>query len=75
MWDFVTGPLADNPRRVGSQLVQPPFDGGFRAKRGSYVVLYDLVDDGEQTVVVRRVEHRSTVYDRPLPPSTRHPIA
>ena len=68
VWEFVTGPLADNPERVGSRLVQPPFAGVFRAKRGPYVVLFDIDGDhGDRTVVVRRVEHRATVLDRPAP--------
>ena len=64
--EFITGPLSRNPRRVGSPLTRPPFDGVYRARRGEYRILYD-VDWPELRVVVRRVAHRRTVYDRVLP--------
>jgi len=60
------GPLSENPRRVGSALLDPPLAGVHRAKRGEYVVLYDI-DDEAMVVRVRRVEHRRTVYVRRLP--------
>ena len=60
------GLLASNPRRVGSVLLDPPLQGGYRAKRGDYVVRYDI-DEQAQIVIVRRVDHRRTVYARPLP--------
>lgn len=65
--------LAGLPRRDGPRS-RPP-RGERLAERGAYVVLYDLVEDeGDQTVVVRRVEHRSTVYHRPLPSPGHHRI-
>ncbi len=60
------GVLASNPQRVGSILLDPPLAGVHRAKRGEYVVLYDI-DDDAMVVRVRRIEHRRTVYGRPLP--------
>lgn len=61
------GLLASDPQRVGSALIDPPFAGVHRAKRGEYVVLHDI-DDDAMVVRVRRIEHRRTVYVRPLPP-------
>ncbi len=58
VWEFVQGPLVVNPRRCGSRLLDPPLEGTGRAKRGQYVVLFDL---SETTVSVLRIEHRRTV--------------
>lgn len=68
VWEFLQGPLLDNPRRVRSELLNPPFRGTWRAKRGEYVVLYHLEDDDteQQVVVVRQVSHRRTADARPL---------
>jgi len=62
--EFIHGWLLENPRRVGSRLLEPPLDGIWRAQRGEYVAFYDVVD---QTVSVLRIERRRTVYDGPLP--------
>ena len=35
--EFLYGPLAENPRRVGAPL-RKPFDGHWRARRGKYCV-------------------------------------
>ncbi len=64
VWEFLHAPLVVNPQRCGSRLRDPPLEGTWRAKRGEYVVLYDV--DGT-TVSVVRIEHRRTVYDNPLP--------
>lgn len=57
---FVTGPLLDDPRRVGKPL-SPPLDPAWSARRGDYRVLY-LVDDRSRTVEVTAVRHRSDAY-------------
>lgn len=54
---FVTGPLVDNPRRMGTPL-EPPLVPTYSARRGDYRVLY-LIDDGTHTVRVTAVRHRS----------------
>lgn len=58
--EFVTGPLADNPRRLSKPLTNELL--GLRtARRGDYRVLFTL--DGEQhTLYVHRIDHRSSVY-------------
>ncbi|RFD26295.1 hypothetical protein MUBE_05005 [Mycobacterium uberis] len=42
-YKFIIGPLLDNPHRVGKQLRTPLHDY-YRARRGSYRVIY-LIDD------------------------------
>lgn len=57
--EFITGPLLENPERVGSPL---SFElAGYRsARRGAYRVVYRIVDD--HLVRVVRIEHRADVY-------------
>lgn len=58
--EFVTGVLADNPRRLSKPLTNELL--GLRtARRGDYRVLFTL-DGGEHTLYVHRIEHRSDVY-------------
>ena len=58
--EFIFGPLADEPHRVGAPL-RAPFEGQWRARRGEYRVRYRIADD-EQTVYVLDVDHRRDVY-------------
>jgi mRNA-degrading endonuclease RelE of RelBE toxin-antitoxin system len=60
--EFVYGPLAANPRRVGKQL-RDDFDGAYSARRGSYRILYDI-EDADRTVRVFRVSSRAHAYRR-----------
>jgi mRNA-degrading endonuclease RelE of RelBE toxin-antitoxin system len=58
--EFVTGVLADNPRRLSKPLTNELL--GLRtARRGDYRVLFTL-DIEEHTLYVHRIEHRSDVY-------------
>jgi mRNA interferase RelE/StbE len=58
--EFLTGPLLDNPHRVGKPLTRDL--GGYRsARRGAYRVVYRL-DETEQIVYVVRIDHRADVY-------------
>lgn len=57
---FITGPLLDNPRRVGKPL-NAPLDPAWSARRGDYRVLY-LIDDAARTVKITAVRHRSDAY-------------
>lgn len=61
--DFVTGPLIENPHRVGRAL-RNELAGVHSARRGTYRVLY-RVDDDAREVIVLRIEHRGDVYRRP----------
>lgn len=58
--EFLTGPLLENPRRVGKPLVREP-TGYHSARRGAYRVVY-RVDDAEGRVLVVRIDHRADVY-------------
>lgn len=65
--EFLTGPLLDEPRRVGKPLVRQ-LAGYWSARRGAYRVVYAIEEaEAEQTgrVLVVRIEHRADVY-RPL---------
>ncbi|MGY4544077.1 mRNA interferase RelE/StbE [Arthrobacter sp. UYNi723] len=58
--EFVTGVLADNPRRLSKPLTSELL--GLRtARRGDYRVLFTL-DVEEHTLYVHRIEHRADVY-------------
>ena len=57
---LITGPLLDDPRRVGHPL-QRELEGIWSARRGTFRVLYRIEEDSKQ-VVVLRVDHRSDVY-------------
>lgn len=59
-YEFIVGPLADNPYRVGSRLLAP-FEGYHRARRGEYRIRY-RIDDRERRVYVVDVQHRRDAY-------------
>ena len=63
VYEFVTGPLLDNPRRVGKPL-SPPLAPAFSARRGAYRVLY-LIDEVDRTVEVTAISHRADAYRSP----------
>jgi len=58
--EFIFGPLANDPHRVGAPL-RTPFEGQWRARRGEYRVRYRIDDRGE-TVYVLDVDHRRDAY-------------
>ena len=58
--DFITGPLLDNPRRVGAPL-RAELEGVWSARRGTYRVLYRIEETNRQ-VIVLRIGHRRDVY-------------
>ena len=62
IWEFLTGPLADNPRRLGNPL-SGNLAGYHSARRGSYRVVYSITDDPRMITVVR-IDHRRSVYHR-----------
>jgi mRNA-degrading endonuclease RelE of RelBE toxin-antitoxin system len=59
-FEFIRGPLAENPRRVGAPL-RAPFAGYFRARRGEYRVRY-RIDEEHHRVYVVDVDHRRDAY-------------
>jgi mRNA-degrading endonuclease RelE of RelBE toxin-antitoxin system len=61
--EFLTGPLLEEPRRVGKPLARQ-LAGYWSARRGAYRVVYAL-DEAAFLILVVRIEHRADVY-RPL---------
>lgn len=59
-YEFIVGPLLDNPYRVGKQL-QPPLADRYSARRGTYRLIY-RIDDQRVTVTVLMIRHRSDAY-------------
>lgn len=57
--EFIYGPLAENPRRVGKPLTNE-LTGTYSARRGSYRILYRL-DDDLIVVEVIKIGHRGDV--------------
>ena len=59
-YEFISGPLLDDPHRVGKPL-DPPMAPAWTARRGTYRILY-LLDDGHRIVEVTAIRHRSDAY-------------
>jgi mRNA interferase RelE/StbE len=59
-WEFLDGPLRENPHRVGHPL-RPPFAGCWSARRGTYRVRY-RIDEERQTVIVLDIVGRADAY-------------
>jgi mRNA interferase RelE/StbE len=59
-WEFIRGPLAENPHRVGKPL-RDQLEGRYSARRGQFRVIYQIFDD---RVVVRviHIGQRRDVY-------------
>jgi len=61
--EFVTGPLLDNPRRVGKPLGEE-LTGIYSARLArDWRVLYEI-DETRHVVIVLDVRHRSAAYRR-----------
>ena len=58
--DFLFGPLAADPHRVGKPL-RFDLEGYWSARRGQYRVVYSIHDD-QVLVRVVRISHRAGVY-------------
>lgn len=59
-FEFIYGPLAENPRRVGKPL-RSELAGSYSARRGEFRVIYDI-DDNRIRVEVITIRHRRDVY-------------
>jgi mRNA-degrading endonuclease RelE of RelBE toxin-antitoxin system len=59
-YEFITGPLLDDPHRVGKRL-RPPLDDRHSARRGTYRVIY-RIDEDTNSVTVVDVAHRRHAY-------------
>lgn len=58
--EFITGPLADNPRRLSKPLANE-LEGMRTARRGDYRVIFTL-DTETRTVYIHRIDHRANAY-------------
>jgi mRNA-degrading endonuclease RelE of RelBE toxin-antitoxin system len=61
-YEFIRGPLADEPRRAGAPL-RTPFEGHRRARRGEYRVRY-TIDETAKQIRVLDIDHRRDAYHR-----------
>ncbi len=59
-YDFIMGPLLENPQRVGKRLHAPLADR-HSARRGTYRIIY-RIDESATSVTVLAVIHRSDAY-------------
>ena len=59
-YEFIIGPLLENPHRVGKRL-GPPLAGRHSARRGTYRVIY-RIDEPHHSVTVVGVVHRADAY-------------
>jgi mRNA-degrading endonuclease RelE of RelBE toxin-antitoxin system len=59
-WEFIRGPLAENPYRVGKPL-RHRLEGRYSARRGEFRVIYQIFDE---RIVVRviHIAHRRDAY-------------
>ncbi len=60
VWEFVSGPLLQDPYRVGKPL-RLALEGFYSARRGQYRVIYRILDD-QVVVDVVKISHRSDAY-------------
>lgn len=59
-YEFITGPLLEDPYRIGKRLLAP-LDDRYSARRGTYRVIY-RIDDKTHIVTVVDIGHRRDVY-------------
>jgi mRNA interferase RelE/StbE len=64
-WEFIHGPLAENPYRVG-KLLLAPLAPQYSARRGEYRVLY-LIEDEQVTIVTTSISQRTSLRGLLLP--------
>ncbi len=59
-YEFIVGPLLENPQRVGKRLSGRLADR-YSARRGSYRIIY-RIDADARVVTLLQVAHRGEVY-------------
>jgi mRNA interferase RelE/StbE len=62
-YQFITGPLLENPHRVGKQW-RPPLDDCRSARRGTYRVIYRIDDQHRRVTVVGVFSHADAYRTR-----------
>lgn len=60
VFEFVTGPLAENPHRVGHPC-RGQYEGYHSARRGDYRIIYRIIED-QVVVDVVKIDHRRDAY-------------
>lgn len=60
--EFIYGPLAENPHRIGKHL-RGDLAGMMVARRGEYRVIYEIFEN-EIMIEIVLVSHRKTAYRR-----------
>jgi mRNA interferase RelE/StbE len=60
--EFIRGPLAKEPGKVGTPL-RAPFEGHWRARRGEYRIRY-TIDEDTKEVHILDIDHRRDIYRR-----------
>ena len=63
MFEHLTGPVAENPQRLGKQL-DSPLDSLWSSRRGEYRAIY-AIDDEQHRVSIVAVAHRRDAYRTP----------
>jgi mRNA interferase RelE/StbE len=61
--ELITGPLLDNPRRIGQPL-REELAGLWSARLGTEWRVAYRIDESKHAVVVGDIQHRSTVHRR-----------
>lgn len=61
-FEFIAGPLRDNPHRVGKPL-REPLAPLYSARRGEYRILYRIVD-AQLIIEIITIVHRRDAYHR-----------
>lgn len=59
-FELITGALSENPQRLGKQLAEPLYPL-YSARRGSYRVIYRIVDS-EHLIEIVSITHRRDSY-------------
>ena len=59
-YEFITGVLADNPKRLGKQLNEPLYPL-YSARRGEYRVVYRIIDE-KLVIDIVAIVHRRDAY-------------
>ena len=60
--EFIYGPMADNPHRVGHPL-RFELEGSYSASRGDFRIIYRISEE-QRVVFILTIEHRADVYRR-----------
>ena len=60
LFEHLTGPLAENPHRLGKRL-DSPLDNLWSTRRGEYRAIY-AIDEADNNINILAVAHRRDAY-------------